>query len=222
MKHDGVTQSFDLGSTGTSAYGCHFVAHYADCEHEIQQVTSGYRVALVYSLCFTGSAYQPMAADIANQTNLKRILRCLPFHERICMIPLGHPYTTASLARYGLNALKGDDTSSQEAIQAASEGTWKFIIAQVSKTDEESGEGDSYDGFSAQNVEEGVPLFTGQAFGADGSDCTADLTWLNKVADFSSAQQGGMVMLTEDVVEDMWGEGDSESVEYTGDGGGDT
>ena len=29
----------------------HYTAHYADLEHEIKPVTSGYRLALVYSLC---------------------------------------------------------------------------------------------------------------------------------------------------------------------------
>ena len=43
----------DFGqSDGTSAGAHHFAAHYADLEHELLEVTSGYRLALVYSLCW--------------------------------------------------------------------------------------------------------------------------------------------------------------------------
>lgn len=44
----------DFGqSDGISAYAHHFVAHYANLEHELLEVTSGYRLALVYSLYWT-------------------------------------------------------------------------------------------------------------------------------------------------------------------------
>ena len=33
-------------------YSIHFAAHYADVEHEILKVKNGYRLALVYSLCW--------------------------------------------------------------------------------------------------------------------------------------------------------------------------
>lgn len=35
-----------------NAYVYHFAAHYAELEHELLEVTSGYRLALVYSLCW--------------------------------------------------------------------------------------------------------------------------------------------------------------------------
>lgn len=35
----------------TTPFCCHYVAHYADCEHEVEPVLSGYRLSLVYSLC---------------------------------------------------------------------------------------------------------------------------------------------------------------------------
>ena len=48
VSHAQENKTFDLGSNGPSAYACHFVAHYADCEHEIKPVEAGYRLALVY------------------------------------------------------------------------------------------------------------------------------------------------------------------------------
>jgi hypothetical protein len=48
------SKKFDLVSGGDAAYSCHFVACYTDCEHEIHKVESGFRLALVYSLCYTG------------------------------------------------------------------------------------------------------------------------------------------------------------------------
>lgn len=43
----------DFGQkTGKNQYMIHFAAHYADLEHELLEVKSGYRIALVYSLCW--------------------------------------------------------------------------------------------------------------------------------------------------------------------------
>lgn len=45
-------KTYDFGqSTARAPFSMHFTAHYADLEHEIKPVTSGYRLALVYSLC---------------------------------------------------------------------------------------------------------------------------------------------------------------------------
>jgi hypothetical protein len=67
VSHGGETKKFTLGSGGAASYGCHFVTHYADCEHEIQPVESGYRLALVYSLCYTGGKkYTPSAAAVSD------------------------------------------------------------------------------------------------------------------------------------------------------------
>ncbi len=47
------TTQYDFGAeTKRGAFVPHFVAHYADVEHEILEVKSGYRLALTYSLCW--------------------------------------------------------------------------------------------------------------------------------------------------------------------------
>ncbi|ORZ39576.1 hypothetical protein BCR44DRAFT_101519, partial [Catenaria anguillulae PL171] len=48
---DGTAVTHDFGAAdGTSAFAHHYALHYADAEHELKPVTSGYRVALVYSI----------------------------------------------------------------------------------------------------------------------------------------------------------------------------
>ena len=53
------TIKYDFGkSKNKSAFKTHFVAHYADIEHEVLEVKSGYRLALIYSLCWLdGNAF---------------------------------------------------------------------------------------------------------------------------------------------------------------------
>jgi hypothetical protein len=50
---DGSKKCIDFGQKqGKSQFSIYFAAHYADLEHELLEITSGYRVALVYSLCW--------------------------------------------------------------------------------------------------------------------------------------------------------------------------
>ena len=44
-----------------SAYCCKYAAHYSDCEHEVSEIGGGYRLALVYSLCWTARGTPPSA-----------------------------------------------------------------------------------------------------------------------------------------------------------------
>jgi predicted 2-oxoglutarate/Fe(II)-dependent dioxygenase YbiX len=47
VKHKDQTHTFDHSKTPCSMFYCAF---YADCEHELKQVQSGYRLCLVYNL----------------------------------------------------------------------------------------------------------------------------------------------------------------------------
>lgn len=57
----GKTKTFDFASE--NSFRSNFVAFYADCEHEIEKVTSGYRLALVYNLVYTGHGIVPAPPD---------------------------------------------------------------------------------------------------------------------------------------------------------------
>ncbi|ORZ34605.1 hypothetical protein BCR44DRAFT_1379207, partial [Catenaria anguillulae PL171] len=48
-----TTTTHDFGAAAKSAeWACHYAVHYADAEHELLPVTTGYRLALVYSICY--------------------------------------------------------------------------------------------------------------------------------------------------------------------------
>jgi hypothetical protein len=83
VSHGSESKMFELGSGGDASYGCHFMAHYADCEHEIFTVESGLRLVLVYSLCYTGGN-KPTAANVtADGNKLKAILARLRRADRL-------------------------------------------------------------------------------------------------------------------------------------------
>lgn len=51
--NDRSKKVIDFGlASGKMATSMHFAAHYADLEHELREVKSGYRLAMVYSLCW--------------------------------------------------------------------------------------------------------------------------------------------------------------------------
>lgn len=60
VSHDGKTRRIDFGGEA-SQFQMQFAAFYADCQHEITPVTSGYRVCLVYNLAIAKSKQQPTA-----------------------------------------------------------------------------------------------------------------------------------------------------------------
>ena len=128
------------------------------------------------------------------------------------------------MARLGAGALKGSDRAKQGAIEVASKRTFKTIIAEASRTDSESGGGSSYYGdFEVYDVDPGS-IDLSNAYYADGSDASDQLKWIEKQINFQSAEDGGMVLASsEDLEEDngvgIWGEGESGSIEYTGNEG---
>jgi hypothetical protein len=136
-------RSFPLGAGGAAAYGCHYVTHYADCEHELQPVASGRRLALVYSLCYTGAGLPPSLdalGGVVSELSLSlRRLRQLIVESALLVLPLEHQYTSASLGRLGAGCLKGADRAKHQALRAASQGAYAFVLASVQRTDVDYG-----------------------------------------------------------------------------------
>ena len=54
VRHAGQEVVVKMSQEGSSSY-CVVAAHYSDCEHKVQTVESGYRLALIYSLCWRGT-----------------------------------------------------------------------------------------------------------------------------------------------------------------------
>jgi hypothetical protein len=102
---------FSAATHRKAAHMPHFIAHYADVEHEILEVTSGYRVALTYSLCWQNNG-NGTERQISNESIPERILRVFkklskrPY--RIGVL-LEHKYTSQSLETNRIRALKGRD-----------------------------------------------------------------------------------------------------------------
>lgn len=99
VSHDGQTRRIDFGGEATQ-FQMQYAAFYADCQHEITPVTSGYRVCLVYNLAIAKSKQQPSAP--VNSEAIDRAADALTKifadkeRDKIA-IPLKHQYTEAGL-----------------------------------------------------------------------------------------------------------------------------
>ena len=153
VRHGGEETVVHMAQPG-SATTCVFAAHYSDCEHELRTVTSGHRLALVYSLCWHGNGLTPSATSLIPRDDTVSILPGL-FQEyfsnashqpseaavQFCWV-LRHMYTDAALQKDGVSALKGTDGGIVQSILAASEGSSGFevCLAKASMVRHEYGE----------------------------------------------------------------------------------
>lgn len=107
VRHRGMERTFDMGSKdGSRQQGFHFVAMYADCEHELRQITSGHRMVATYSLCWASDGASPAPPSMDVVLDLANAFKSFRGQGGLL---LEHQYTMSSLARYGLRALKGND-----------------------------------------------------------------------------------------------------------------
>lgn len=120
VTHDGEAKRIDFGGT-EAEFKVKYAAFYADCQHEITPVTSGYRVCLVYNLAIARQKTQPSAP--ANSQSVDAIVELLPkffadgSSDKI-VIPFKHQYTKAALDP---RELKGADRSRMAALTRAAE-----------------------------------------------------------------------------------------------------
>ena len=104
-----------------------YAAFYADCEHEVVPVTSGYRICLVYNLCQQGCDLGEMNQSVRQQAD-----RIAPYLEEydldgLSAILLDHQYTEAN---FGVQALKNHDLiRAQALICAANEAGYDAHLA---------------------------------------------------------------------------------------------
>ena len=218
VTHNGKTQTFAMHEPETSPYTCRYVAHYADCEHEIMPIESGHRLALVYSLCYTGNQVsKPSVATLADG-GLVSVLTQLDPSQSLFALPMDHQYTTASLARLGVGALKGKDRSLAKTIGRAQ--GWELAIAKLERIDYESGTGGCpYTDFEVDDTEPGDVCFK-ELYHQDGSDAKALSNWLNQEIELEALDEGGNLLADVDYVsEELWGLENSTEPQYTGNEG---
>ncbi|HET6573365.1 MAG TPA: 2OG-Fe(II) oxygenase [Fimbriiglobus sp.] len=109
VRHEGEERVIDFGSPEFNQFHTHFAAFYADCDHEVRPLRSGYRLCLVYNLTLARAKKGISAPRTAEHIeDVARVLRGWsaddPTHKLV--VPLGHQYTQDGLA---WDALKGVD-----------------------------------------------------------------------------------------------------------------
>ncbi|MGA2258558.1 MAG: 2OG-Fe(II) oxygenase [Thermoguttaceae bacterium] len=121
VRHDGQTATIDFAKKG-GEFETQYAAFYADCEHEIKPVTSGYRVCLVYNLATAGkkqpSAPQNSAAVASAATLLSSLFADAASGPEKIAVPFKHQYTEAGLDP---RQLKGADRACADVLVRAAE-----------------------------------------------------------------------------------------------------
>lgn len=116
----------------------YWAAFYADCQHELRPVRSGWRVALVYNLLRVGGGSIAVPDIRPNVTRVAAALRAWeadPDQPPKVVYPLAHQYSQASLS---FDALKNEDAAAAEVLVASAKKTG-FVLRLAMVSIEESG-----------------------------------------------------------------------------------
>lgn len=147
VRHQGEEACFDLHTNTADSAG--YTAFFADCRHEVQPITTGYRLTLIYNLIRTAKGRLPKPADYSReQQQVEELLRSwskakLQGDEQLpekLIYPLEHAYTPAEIA---FSTLKNGDDAVAGLLMAAAQSDCEIYLALVSQ--EESG-GAEYNG----------------------------------------------------------------------------
>lgn len=108
IQHNGEEQTIDIGGDD-DLYHIHFIAFYADCEHEVRRLHSGHRLCLVYNLTLPRSKKLPLTSK--DTEHIEAIRQALSEwvsagKPQELVITLEHQYTRAGLT---WDTLKGTD-----------------------------------------------------------------------------------------------------------------
>ena len=210
-----------------SVFCCKYAALYCDCEHEVAEIKSGYRVALVYSLCWSEAATNdPPSADagVAVLQNIARLIEEIFEEEDRCWFLwfLSHKYTEHGLSSSGIKALKGADEVIARALSLANERLpeeqrLEFHIVEITRWREREGCLDEYGSGKfeahscAEDEQEDVSIKTWYKF--DGSEQkigNVHFDLENDVLNFSCPSN----MTNEEYKAKFWGE--AYDTEYSG------
>ena len=114
--HHGEEMTFDF----SGFMGFHYAAFYADCQHELCEVTRGYRMCLVYNLVYSGSGARPVPVD--NRQAVDELVAMIREWEQddnglpVMAYMLNHQYCKASLS---FKLLKNADRAIAEVLVEA-------------------------------------------------------------------------------------------------------
>lgn len=118
IRHDGREITVDF-SDPKHRHDFQHASFFADCEHEVEPVSSGYRCCLVYNLRLDKG--DPGKLNLSLNSQAKSLLPTLDKLKRerageLTAILLAHSYTEAN---FSLHRLKGDDQARAHAVLAA-------------------------------------------------------------------------------------------------------
>ena len=144
VTHGGQEKVFSFnGLKGCTNY--HYAAFYADCQHELERITKGYRLCLVYNLVYTGAGSPPV--PIENGLVVGQLVTAMnqwnddaAQHKGPAMLSyiLEHKYSAASLS---FKALKNVDRAISDLLVSASqEANFDLYLAHVSRLESWSAE----------------------------------------------------------------------------------
>lgn len=136
VRHQSETQHMDFKEAASGEAPC-FAAFYADCEHEVSQVTHGFRLCLAYNLILSAdksvkgsdpTAQASPAQGLAG--SISSWITASPPSEPL-VFALDHHYTERGLL---LDLLKGADRATAELVAAAAEhADCHVYLCQVSR-----------------------------------------------------------------------------------------
>jgi len=125
IRFDGREEIVDFSATASN-YKLPYAAFFADCDHEIKPVTSGYRLALVYNLVYSARAKKKVIPKISVQADEIATLLAMDKNTTAYapkVILLEHQYTPAN---FSLESLKHHDKPRAQALLAAADKAGYF------------------------------------------------------------------------------------------------
>ena len=144
VRHGSKTLTVDFDNN-RAPHEVVYAAHYADCEHEITPLISGYRLALIYNLVWTATSDPPsLEAHLRNEKVLMSLLKQIDAERKgVFGWALEHKYSNNSLEQ-GVKALKGTDRFVGLALKNANalldkQSRFTFYIAEIEREVEENG-----------------------------------------------------------------------------------
>ncbi|WP_084490115.1 hypothetical protein [Niabella ginsenosidivorans] len=117
---EGITEVADFARS-TDPYAINYAAFYADCDHEVKPLSTGYRVCLVYNLVQEKAGKKIALQSI--QTHAAQLAELLIAHQaqeaaRPAIVLPGHQYTPGN---FSYDALKLNDRAKAEALLLAAQ-----------------------------------------------------------------------------------------------------
>ncbi len=234
LSHDGW--QYEIQFTGAaSGYELSYAAFYADCQHEVRPLRSGYRLCLTYNVTLAKSRCEKGIKAPSYGTTTVAISKLLDDWRKeedrqMIAVILNHRYTQANLS---MDTLKGVDRARAEVLfEAAEQADCVAHLALVTLW--QSGEAEG--GYDAYSYRGGYRRYHRSDFeGEDDFDETGDDYEMGEIYDYSlsanhwSDYQGKKVALGEirldedDIVSEApldYGDPDSEDFEgFTGNAG---